>query len=270
MRPPVRGVALVTGAAQGLGLATARRLAQDGFTTVLADRDGDLVSAAAAGLRDEGLDTHDVVVDVTDDAAVEGSFSAVAELAAQRSTQLAVLVNNAGTISRQRAEDFVTAQWELELSVNLGGTMRCSRGAYPLLLERVAAPRDDAWTGPAVVNLASVGSTFGLTHRLAYATAKTGVLGLTRTLAAEWGRRGVRVNAVAPGYMESPMMLGGLEQGVLDRDRLLSRTPMMRFGRAEEVASAISFLVSRDASFVTGACLPVDGGITIDGTFHCD
>ncbi len=252
-----RRLALVTGAAQGLGLATARRLASDGFTVLLGDLDEGLAADAAAGLVDEGLDVAALRVDVADDASVAACIERVAD----RSHTLDVLVNNAGIISRQPAESFESAQWDREIGVNLGGTMRCSRAAYPLMLHAAA---------PAIVNLASVGSTFGLPHRLAYSTAKTGVVGLTRTLAAEWGKRGIRVNAVAPGYMESPMMLGGLERGVLDRDRLLSRTPLMRFGHADEVASVISFLVSSDASFVTGVCLAVDGGITIDGTFHVD
>jgi NAD(P)-dependent dehydrogenase (short-subunit alcohol dehydrogenase family) len=139
--------------------------------------------------------------------------------------------------------------------------MRCGRAAFPLLMDT---------PGASVVNLASVASTLGLPLRLAYSTAKTGIVGLTRTMAAEWGRRGIRVNAVAPGYIETPMMLSGLEAGVLDRDRLLSRTPLMRFGRADEIAAAISFLVSPDASFITGITLNVDGGITIDGMFQLD
>ncbi|WP_028638563.1 SDR family NAD(P)-dependent oxidoreductase [Nocardioides sp. URHA0032] len=241
--------ALVTGAGQGLGLAIARRLAGDGLRVVLTDVDEGRVRAAAAdlaGATAAGMD----VTDPTSVARVVGDLD-----------RLDVLVNNAGVISRQPASEFDDAAWERELAVNLGGTMRCSRAAYPLLSR---APT------PSVVNLASVGSTFGLPQRLGYATTKTGVVGLTRTLAVEWGPAGIRVNAVAPGYIETAMMLSGFDNGALDRDRLLSRTPMRRFGTSEEVAAAVSFLASPEASFVTGTVLRVDGGITVDGTFHVD
>jgi NAD(P)-dependent dehydrogenase (short-subunit alcohol dehydrogenase family) len=241
-------IALVTGAAQGLGLAIARRLCADGHRVVLADIDGDRVRAAAETVPGATA----VRMDVTDDASVVAAFGGL--------DRLDVLVNNAGVISRRPAAEFDDAAWERELAVNLGGTMRCSRAAYPLLLA----------TRGSVVNLASVGSTFGLPQRLGYATTKTGIVGLTRTLAVEWGPLGIRVNAVAPGYIETAMMLSGFENGALDRDRLLSRTPMRRFGTPQEVAAAVSFLVSPDSSFVTGTVLEVDGGITVDGTFHLD
>ena len=244
-----RRTALVTGAAQGLGLAISTRLAADGYAVVMGDVNEVAVKEAADAIGGTG-----VPMDVTDDESIDAAMALLGG-------RLDVLVNNAGIISRQPAAEFDSARWDLEMAVNLGGTMRCSRAAYPLL---AAGERSS------IVNLASVGSTFGLPQRLGYSTAKTGIVGLTRTLAAEWGRSGIRVNAVAPGYIETPMMLSGFDTGALDRDRLLSRTPLMRFGSSEEVAGAVSFLVGPDASFVTGVVLEVDGGITIDGTFHDD
>jgi NAD(P)-dependent dehydrogenase (short-subunit alcohol dehydrogenase family) len=244
----MRRTALVTGGAQGLGLAIGARLVRDGFDVVLGDLDPDAVGEAAASVGATG-----VAMDVTDDEAVAAAFARFGD------GVLDVLVNNAGIISRQPAAEFDSAQWDREMAVNLGGVMRCSRAAFPLLLRA---------TNASVVNLASVGSTFGLPQRLGYSTTKSGVLGLTRTLAAEWGPHGIRVNAIAPGYIETQMMRSGFATGALDESRLLDRTPMGRFGSAEEIAGAASFLVSEDASFVTGIVLKVDGGITIDGSFH--
>ncbi len=241
-----RGRALVTGGAQGLGLAIGSRLVRDGYDVVLGDVDEEAVGKAAAGVGATG-----VRMDVTDDEAVAETFG--------RLGSLDVLVNNAGIISRQPASEFDSAQWDREMSVNLGGVMRCSRAAFPLLAGSSHA---------SIVNLASVGSTFGLPQRLGYSTTKSGVLGLTRTLAAEWGPHGIRVNAIAPGYIETQMMRSGFATGALDESRLLDRTPLGRFGTADEIAGAASFLVSADASFVTGTVLEVDGGITIDGSFH--
>jgi NAD(P)-dependent dehydrogenase (short-subunit alcohol dehydrogenase family) len=167
---------------------------------------------------------------------------------------LDVLVNNAGIISRTPSEAVVTTAWLRELDVNLGGAMRCSRAAFDLL---------KAGELPAIINLASVGATLGMPLRLAYSSAKSGVLGLTRTLAAEWGAFGIRVNALAPGYIDTEMMRSGFDLGVLDEQALLARTPPT--GWAAPTRSPARVVPGiQDASFVTGTC-KVDGGVTIDG-----
>lgn len=240
--------ALVTGGARGLGLAIGARLAREGYDVWLGDVDFAAVTTAA-----ESIGAVGIALDVTDEAAVEAALAHFGD------RPLDVLVNNAGVLIRRPADEIDSEAWHRELDVNLGGVMRCCRAGFQALSRSRRA---------SVVNLASVGSTFGLPQRLAYSTTKSGILGLTRTLAAEWGPHGIRVNAVAPGYIETAMMVSGFESGALDPVRLLDRTPLGRFGTAEEVAGAVAFLVSDDASFVTGTVLKVDGGITIDGSFH--
>src|SRR5699024_10028577 len=119
-------------------------------------------------------------------------------------------------------------------------------------------------SGASIVNIASVGSTFGLPGRAAYSTAKSGIVGMTRTLAVEWGKHSIRVNAVAPGYVNTAMVRSGLESGTLDAGKLLGRTPLGRLAEPIDIAKAIAFLISDDASFVQGEVLKVDGGLTID------
>ena len=258
MTAGTRPVALVTGAARGLGEAIATRLFADGHDVVIADVNVDGAREAADRvLRSHpgAGEVHAIAVDVSDDASVDAAVATVGELLGR----LDVLVNNAGIVVRSASEDLRTEDWLREIDINLGGTMRCSRAAFPLLRHSPA---------PCIINLASVGSTLGLNLRLGYTASKTGVVGMTRELASEWGRQGIRVNAVAPGYMDTDMMRSGLASGVLDEELLIGRTPLGRFGLASEVAAAVSFLVSPDASFVTGVMLPIDGGLIIDGTFH--
>lgn len=247
-----RRVAAITGGAQGLGAAIGRRLHADGLTVVIGDVNLDGARSLASELGDRALGLG---LDVTSDESVNEFAATVAATLGR----LDVLVNNAGIISRAPAQDTDTAEWTRELDVNLGGTMRCSRACFDML------SRGD---GASIINMGSVGSTLGLPLRLAYSSAKSAILGLTRTLAAEWGSYGIRVNALAPGYIETPMMRSGFDLGVLDEQALLERTPLHRLGASEEIAAAASFLASPDASFITGIVLKVDGGITIGGDFR--
>lgn len=249
------GVIVVTGAAQGIGAATARRLAAQGERVVLVDLRPDAVASVADGLTAE----HPVAgghramgIDVTDSGAVAG----LAERLGEDGESVRGVVNAAGILSRAAAEDFDRAAWDLHLAVHLTGAFALLQALHPLM-----------GTGSSIVNIASVGSTFGLPGRIAYTTAKSGVLGLTRTLASEWGRQGMRVNAIAPGYVRTEMVLSGLRAGSLSEGRLVDRTPLGRLAEPHEIAAAVAFLLSDDASFVNGALLKVDGGLTIDGAF---
>ncbi len=253
---PMPRVALVTGGAQGLGAAIARRLRHDGLSVAIAD-----LNAAGAISLAEGLGSPDETVGLELDVVSDDSVEAAISMVEARFGRLDVLVNSAGIISRRMAEETLTSAWQSELDVNLGGTMRCCRSAFRLLRHAENA---------AIINLASVASTFGLPLRLAYSATKSGIVGLTRTLAAEWGEHGIRVVAIAPGYIDTSLMRSGFEQGVLDERSILQRTPLRRLGSAEEIAGVASFLASTDASFVTGIMLAADGGITISGDFRPD
>lgn len=252
--------AVITGGAQGIGAVAAAMLARAGWRIAVLDLSEDSATAVAETLNDE-FPTGSVSVPHVGYTADVSSASAVHEVFAcleSERHELGGLVNGAGILFRQPAEEFDTDQWERHLRVHLTGAMLCSQAAFPLL---------KAAGGGAIVNLASVGSTFGLPGRLAYSTAKSGVLGLTRTLAVEWGVHNIRVNAVAPGYVGTEMVLSGLRSGTLSQEKLVARTPLGRLAEPEEIASVIEFLLSSRASFVTGATLKADGGLTVDGTF---
>lgn len=247
---------LITGAAQGIGAQTATTLASRGWRIIAADLQETGVKELTKRLDEAypvpGGHLH-AAVDVADEASVQALFATISPSL----DGLDGLVNCAGNILRQPAEDLDIVAWKRVLDIHLGGSAIMSKCSYPFLRESRGA----------IVNLASVGSTFGLPGRSAYATAKSGMLGLTRTLAVEWGRDGIRVNAVAPGYVNTEMVRSGLRSGALNESMLLRRTPLGRLAEPEDIANAIAFLLSDEAGFVHGTVLKVDGGLTIDGTF---
>lgn len=245
---------LITGGGQGIGAATGYEFARRGWNVVVADLDEE--GAVRQAEQFEGKGHHEGFnCDVTSEGSVSELF---AQVSAVSDGVLDAVVNCAGILIREEARALDLHRWNQQLQVHLTGTMLVSRSAYPLLLGRSC---------PSIVNVASVGSTFGLPGRVAYATAKSGIVGLTRTLASEWGPDGIRVNAIAPGYVRTAMVQSGLDSGNLSQEALVSRTPLRRLAMPEEIATAIAFLASADAAFVTGAVLKVDGGLTIDGRF---
>lgn len=234
-------VAFVTGAAHGIGAAIAERLAAEGAAVTLADRDESAVRELAN--RSGGSDLHHVRCDVTDSASVRDAIASAVE----RFGRLDVLVNNAGGGSGIPFEETDDDDWRRMTELNLGGAVRCIRAALPHL---VAGPG-----GGSVVSVSSVNglAAFG---DIAYATAKAGLLNLTANLAVEYGRSGVRFNAVAPGTIRTRVWDGRDET----LDRIAGQLPMGRVGRPEDIAAAVAFLASDDAAWITGEVLRVDGG----------
>jgi NAD(P)-dependent dehydrogenase (short-subunit alcohol dehydrogenase family) len=245
----VSRLALVTGGAQGIGEAIVRRLAADGDDIIIADLQGGLATEVADHLaREHGVAASAIEVDVSDAAAV----AAMAERVHEEHGALDVLVNDAGIANMHATLEHPDDVWDQTIGTNLGGVFYMCRAFGGPMQKR----------GGAVVNIASVAGmrATGPEVHVAYDASKAGVIMLTRTLAAEWVRHGVRVNAVAPGYTETPILA---EVGVADPDILATwkaRIPMDRFVQPAEIAAGVAFLASDDASAITGHTLPIDAG----------
>jgi NAD(P)-dependent dehydrogenase (short-subunit alcohol dehydrogenase family) len=240
-----RRVALITGAASGLGLATARALAREGATIVINDLHLPLAQEAAVSLGDG----HSAVVgDVSD----ETQVTAMVAKALERHGKIDILVNNAGVPDTfTPTVDQPLSHWQRLIDIHLTGTYLVSKAVAPSMIARRSG---------VILNLNSIAGVLGLPVRTAYSAAKAGVGMLTRVLGCEWGPHGVRVNAVAPGYIRTPMTEKLIAEGRIDERRIRRRTPMGKMGTAEDVADALVFLASDRARFITAVTLPVDGG----------
>ncbi|WP_230314120.1 SDR family NAD(P)-dependent oxidoreductase [Nakamurella alba] len=238
-------VALVTGGGSGLGEATACAFVAAGYRVVVADRDADGAARVAGALGPAALP---VTADITDTAAVDAMVAAA--LAAFG--RIDVLVNNAGLPVGDISAEITDERWASSLEVNLSGVMRCCRAAHPALTRS---------PDPAVVNISSLAGVTGMPGRASYSAAKAGVIGLTRALAVEWAPAGIRVNAVAPGYIRTAgfeaRMMAARANRLSDME---SWVPMGRLGTPQDVAAVVVFLASVGAAYITGQTLVVDGG----------
>ncbi|NEB78471.1 SDR family oxidoreductase [Streptomyces sp. SID14478] len=241
---------LVTAAGRGIGAAVAHRLAQEGAQVLVTDIDEPAARKVAAEIREQGGTAREFACDVGDRASVEGAVAHAVDAFGR----LDVLVNNAYACHPDAAlfEEEDDEGWARDLDLTLTGAYRCSRAALPHL---VASGRG------AIVTIGSVNGLQDFGNH-AYSAAKAGLVSLTRTLAGHAGPRGVRVNLVAPGTVRT---LAWSEQG-RDPDALRELYPLGRVGEPEGIAAAVAFLASRDAAWVTGVVLPVDGGITAVNT----
>ena len=243
--------ALVTGGGQGIGLACVEALAEAGAKTIIADRDAAIADKGRAELKAKGLDAEVMKLDVTDPTAV----TKAADDVAARHGGIDILVNNAGIARSETPAETVTDEhWLNVIDVNLNGTFWCCRAFGKHMLGKKSG---------AIVNIGSM-SGFIVNkpqEQCYYNASKAAVHHLTKSLAAEWGARGVRVNAVAPTYIETPLN-AFVKTNPKMYDAWIGGTPMARMGKVEEIASVVLFLASEAASLMTGSIVLVDGGYT--------
>jgi NAD(P)-dependent dehydrogenase (short-subunit alcohol dehydrogenase family) len=243
-------VALVTGASSGMGLTTAHAFAEAGAAVVLTDVNQDALQEATDALTAAGRQALAVVCDVSDEAAVAAAVRAGVDTFGR----LDMAFNNAGIQAPPTdAADEPADLFDRVNAVNLRGVWACMK-------HELAQMRTQG--SGAIVNCSSLGGLVGLPGRAAYHASKHGVIGLTRSAALEYAPRGVRINAVCPGTIATPMVTDMIEKGELDPADAIANQPINRLGDASEIAAAVLWLCSPGASFVVGVALPVDGGYT--------
>jgi NAD(P)-dependent dehydrogenase (short-subunit alcohol dehydrogenase family) len=237
-------VAIVTGAGNGIGRATALRLARAGGKVLVADVEADSAEETAGLIRSQGGDAMASLTDV----GVTADLKAMVRRAVEAYGRVDILHNNAYWLALKDAVEHTEEEWDRTMAVCLKATWYTSKLAIPEMLRA---------GGGAIVNTASVHSLIGFPKYPGYDAAKAAICGLTRQLAAEYGPRGIRVNAVLPGGIDTRAWASA---GQTEKDAFAATVPLRRLGRPEEIASAVLFLVSDDASYVNGASLIVDGG----------
>ena len=242
-------VAIVTGGNGGIGLGIARGLGAAGASLVLAGRNPDKLSAATADLQSAGVAVRASQVDVTQPSDVQRM---VAE-AVDAFQGVDILVANAGTNLRQRPEEYAFDEWHRILDANLTSAFLCCQAVYPEFKRR---------GGGKIVTIGSMASLFGFNVAVVYASAKGGVVQMTRSLASAWAADNIQVNCILPGWIDTDLTRRTRQQAPGLHDRVVDRTPARRWGTPEDLAGAAVFFSSRASDFVTGTALPVDGGFS--------
>jgi NAD(P)-dependent dehydrogenase (short-subunit alcohol dehydrogenase family) len=247
-------IAIVTGAAQGIGRKTAEVLAGAGYALLLMDMQ--YCTATLTAVRAMGVEAEEVLGDISDEGVVERAV----EVVSSRWGQVDVLVNNAGISFIAPAETVDGKAFLRVLQVNLLAPFLLAKAFGAMMLEQKSG---------SIVNVASIAGLVGIADRSAYNASKHGLIGLTRTLAAEWGGRGVRCNAVCPGWVKTEMDVADQAGGGYNDSDIEGVNPMGRFASPEDIARAILFLADpQQSGFINGQALPVDGGWTTDGSWQ--
>lgn len=240
-------VSLITGAAQGIGLATALKFAREGAIVVVCDVNPKAVDAAVALCQAEGATAKGYVMDVTQRSMVD---SVVASVVADWG-RVDVLVNNAGITQDARLQKMTIEQFDRVIDVNLRGVFHCSQAVADIMVAQGCG---------VILNASSVVGIYGNFGQTNYAATKFGVIGFTKTWSRELGPKGVRVNAVAPGFISTPILKTIPDKVIGDMEQ---RVPMRRLGQPEEIANVYAFLASDEASYVNGIVMEVAGGLTV-------
>ena len=240
-------VSIITGAAQGIGLATALKFAQEGARVVVCDIRQAAVDQAVAACQSAGAQALGIVIDVTQRDMVDGMVKQVKD----RFGRIDVLVNNAGITQDARLQKMTIEQFDRVIDVNLRGVFHCAQAVCDTLVAQGSG---------VILNASSVVGIYGNFGQTNYAASKFGVIGFTKTWSRELGPKGVRVNAIAPGFVATPI-LGTMPQKVIDE--MAHRVPLKRLGQPEDIANAYAFLASDEAAYINGTVLEVAGGLTI-------
>ena len=240
-------VSIITGAAQGIGLATALKFAQEGAIVIVCDVKQQAVDAAVEQCQALGASARGFVVDVTQRDMVDAMVKAVHA----QFGHVDVLVNNAGITQDARLQKMTLEQFDRVIDVNLRGVFHCAQAVTDLMVAQGSG---------VILNASSVVGIYGNFGQTNYAATKFGVIGFTKTWSRELGPKGIRVNAVAPGFIATPILNSMPEKVIHD---MVDRVPLKRLGKAEDIANVYAFLASDEAAYVNGAVLEVSGGMTV-------